>query len=153
MAHAWKACWVQALGGSNPPSSAILTSQNAGPPDQGRARRSRQVSIPVSLAALSAPDQGAHPLRDVASNDPGHMLVPGGHRGRRAREIGGVVDELRAELRSGARRVGDPLLSERDLCERYGLTRYGARTALARLEAEGLIVAVHGRGRFVAGKP
>lgn len=23
MAHAWKACWVQALGGSNPPSSAI----------------------------------------------------------------------------------------------------------------------------------
>ena len=22
MAHAWKACWVQALGGSNPPSSA-----------------------------------------------------------------------------------------------------------------------------------
>jgi hypothetical protein len=24
MAHAWKACWVQALGGSNPPSSANL---------------------------------------------------------------------------------------------------------------------------------
>ena len=23
MAHAWKACWVEALGGSNPPSSAI----------------------------------------------------------------------------------------------------------------------------------
>ena len=22
MAHAWKACWVKALGGSNPPSSA-----------------------------------------------------------------------------------------------------------------------------------
>ena len=70
-----------------------------------------------------------------------------------AREIGEVVDELRAELRSGARRVGDPFLSEKDLCERYGLTRYGARTAFARLEAEGLVVAVHGRGRFVAGKP
>ena len=24
MAHAWKACWVQALGGSNPPSSATV---------------------------------------------------------------------------------------------------------------------------------
>jgi hypothetical protein len=26
----WKACWVQALGGSNPPSSATLISANAG---------------------------------------------------------------------------------------------------------------------------
>src|SRR5690606_31254725 len=26
MAHAWKACWVQALGGSNPPFSAKVTS-------------------------------------------------------------------------------------------------------------------------------
>ena len=25
MAHAWKACWVQALGGSNPPSSAAVS--------------------------------------------------------------------------------------------------------------------------------
>jgi len=24
MAHAWKACWVQALGGSNPPFSAVV---------------------------------------------------------------------------------------------------------------------------------
>ena len=27
MAHAWKACWVQALGGSNPPSSADSVSR------------------------------------------------------------------------------------------------------------------------------
>ena len=32
MAHAWKACWVQALGGSNPPSSAT------GPRDRFRFR-------------------------------------------------------------------------------------------------------------------
>ena len=32
MAHAWKACWVQALGGSNPPSSAT------GPRDHFRFR-------------------------------------------------------------------------------------------------------------------
>ncbi len=25
MAHAWNACWVNALGGSNPPSSALHT--------------------------------------------------------------------------------------------------------------------------------
>ncbi|MEY2698053.1 MAG: hypothetical protein RL720_9 [Actinomycetota bacterium] len=28
MAHAWKACWVNALGGSNPPSSAIVMFQD-----------------------------------------------------------------------------------------------------------------------------
>ena len=35
MAHAWKACWVQALGGSNPPSSAVrclMTSWTPVPP-------------------------------------------------------------------------------------------------------------------------
>jgi DNA-binding GntR family transcriptional regulator len=66
------------------------------------------------------------------------------------RDVPVVVDELRRELRSGARRAGDPFLSEKDLCERYGLTRYGARAAFATLEAEGLVIAVHGRGRFVA---
>ena len=28
----WKACWVHALAGSNPASSASVTRQNAGPP-------------------------------------------------------------------------------------------------------------------------
>ena|GEM_PF-5581563 len=28
MAHAWKACWVKALGGSNPPSSAVGTTHH-----------------------------------------------------------------------------------------------------------------------------
>jgi hypothetical protein len=29
MAHAWKACWVHALAGSNPASSAAVSSTNA----------------------------------------------------------------------------------------------------------------------------
>ena len=54
MAHAWKACWVQALGGSNPPSSAT------GPRDRFRfrgfcclgrrscsGRRARPLCVPV----------------------------------------------------------------------------------------------------------
>lgn len=67
-----------------------------------------------------------------------------------SRDVPAVVAELREELRSGARRPGDSYFSEKDLGERYGLTRYGARRAFAVLEAEGLIVAVHGRGRYVA---
>lgn len=65
--------------------------------------------------------------------------------------VSAVVGVLRQELRSGGRQAGDPFFSEKDLCERFGLTRYAARAALMRLEVEGLIVAIHGRGRFVVG--
>jgi hypothetical protein len=51
MAHAWKACWVQALGGSNPPSSASSTSTNAGPAHHGRARRRRTISLADRIAS------------------------------------------------------------------------------------------------------
>lgn len=61
-----------------------------------------------------------------------------------------VVAELRAEVLSGSRDAGAPFLSEKAVCERFDLTRHAARAALAALEVEGLIVAIHGRGRFVA---
>jgi len=61
-----------------------------------------------------------------------------------------VVERLRGELDMGNQRPGELFLSERDVEDRYGLTRHAARAALAVLEAEGLIFAVHGRGRFVA---
>lgn len=65
-------------------------------------------------------------------------------------DVPAVLVELRDELRSGSYRDGDPFMSEKDLCDRFGLTRYGARRAFAALEADGLLVAVHGRGRFVS---
>ncbi|MGI9002250.1 MAG: GntR family transcriptional regulator [Pseudonocardia sp.] len=65
-------------------------------------------------------------------------------------DVPAVVVELRNELQSGSYRDGDLFMSEKDLCERFGLTRYGARRAFAALEADGLVVAVHGRGRFVS---
>lgn len=73
------------------------------------------------------------------------------HSGSQKR-IPAVTQELREELRSEA--WADPgrrFLSEKDLSERFGLTRYGARAVLSALELEGLIVAIHGRGRFVVG--
>lgn len=66
--------------------------------------------------------------------------------------IGSVVDALRQELESGNYRAGDLFLSEKNLVERYGLTRYGAKSVFAALEAAGLLTAVHGKGRFVAGR-
>ena len=61
MAHAWKACWVQALGGSNPPSSATLTSTNAGPSHTGAPGVRRSVSVPVSIHCSPRPRSGRPP--------------------------------------------------------------------------------------------
>ena len=61
-----------------------------------------------------------------------------------------VSAELRAEIINGSVAPGAPFLSERDVSERFSVSRYTARVALAELEAAGLIVARHGRGRFVA---
>jgi DNA-binding GntR family transcriptional regulator len=66
------------------------------------------------------------------------------------RDVASVADELRRDLKSGRHSAGMPFLSEKELGELYGLTRYAAKSVFAALEADGLITAVHGKGRFVA---
>jgi len=64
----------------------------------------------------------------------------------RAHEVG---VQLRQELTAGKYAPGTPFLSEKEVSERFGLSRYASRLALGELEAAGLIVAVHGKGRVV----
>jgi GntR family transcriptional regulator len=60
-----------------------------------------------------------------------------------------IADELRASIERGELAEGERLPSERDLASAYGTARNTAREAVGLLQAEGLVVAEHGRGVFV----
>ena len=90
MAHAWKACWVQALGGSNPPSSAT----NPGPsgsgfflcliyfhfPDPAFSRRRRPThSLPLPITQRPATSETKNPATHCMAG------ISGGSAGIRTR--------------------------------------------------------------------
>ncbi|GAA5073586.1 DNA-binding GntR family transcriptional regulator [Thermocatellispora tengchongensis] len=60
-----------------------------------------------------------------------------------------IADDLRAQIEVGEIAPGAAVPSEAELRERYAASRNTVRQALAVLQGEGLIVAEHGRGRFV----
>ncbi len=60
-----------------------------------------------------------------------------------------IADELGSAIRIGELRPGEQLPSERSLAEQYGVARGTVQQAFSILQAEGLVVAEHGRGVFV----
>jgi GntR family transcriptional repressor for pyruvate dehydrogenase complex len=64
-----------------------------------------------------------------------------------------VRDELLAAIKRGELKPGDPIPSERQLGETFGVSRVSVREALRSLEAMNLVEVHHGRGAFVAAGP
>ena len=60
-----------------------------------------------------------------------------------------LAEMLEEEIVEGRWPSGQRLPSEPDLCEYYGLSRTTIRQALSRLEQEGLVARLKGRGTFV----
>lgn len=61
-----------------------------------------------------------------------------------------VVEQLQTLACSGEYQVGDKLPSEKELCERYGVSRTVLREALRAVEAKGIVSIYAGKGIFVA---
>jgi GntR family transcriptional regulator len=60
-----------------------------------------------------------------------------------------IADELRTRLTRSA--AGDPIPSETDLAERFGVSRMTARQAVQSLASEGLVYRIKGSGTFASG--
>jgi GntR family transcriptional regulator len=61
-----------------------------------------------------------------------------------------LTDLLRQQIESTQLAPNQRIPSERDLCERYGVSRITVRQAMANLTNEGLITTVPGKGTYVA---
>ncbi|WP_328944866.1 GntR family transcriptional regulator [Streptomyces sp. NBC_00250] len=60
-----------------------------------------------------------------------------------------IADDLRAQISTGRIKAGERLPSETQLAARYTVSTPTLRSALALLQAEGLVEKVHGKGNFV----
>lgn len=65
----------------------------------------------------------------------------------------GVVEDLQARILAGDLAPGVKLPSEKELIDRYAVSRTVIREALSRLQAAGLIETFQGRGSFVLDVP
>ncbi|MGW3943290.1 GntR family transcriptional regulator [Streptomyces phaeochromogenes] len=76
----------------------------------------------------------------------GWRVVRGGDRRSLAVRMSDLIKE-------DALSVGDTYPSESKLCERFGASRTAVRRVLAQMEGNGLLVAMHGKGRTVRALP
>lgn len=60
-----------------------------------------------------------------------------------------IVDQIQQQIISGALKPGDQIPAERDLAERFGVSRTAVREAIKSLTEKGLIEVFVGRGTFV----
>src|SRR3954453_987461 len=60
-----------------------------------------------------------------------------------------IVDQIQQQILSNALKPGDQIPAERDLAERFGVSRTAVREAIKSLTEKGLIEVFVGRGTFV----
>lgn len=122
------------------------------PCEQLNRHRDRSTSRCRGLAVTLAVPYGVR-MTDVLPVDPdGHGVdrTPIGGLGPRRSTPKLLADEILGWIERGEYKPSDPLPSERDLQQRFGVSRVVVRDALVRLQAVGLIRVEQGRGCFVS---
>lgn len=61
-----------------------------------------------------------------------------------------IKNYLLEQIRDGTIRPGQALMSERDLCIRFGTSRMTVRQAISEMEAEGYVYRIQGKGTFAS---
>lgn len=62
-------------------------------------------------------------------------------------------DELKKRIEEGEMKPGTVIMTEKDMCREYGISRYPVRQALSELVEEGYLTRSRGRGTFVSSQP
>ncbi len=60
-----------------------------------------------------------------------------------------ISRDILAQIQDGRLKAGDQVMTENELCERYGVSRMTARKALESLAGEGIVRRTAGKGTFV----
>lgn len=143
MAHAWKACWCNSLGGSNPPSSASRTPLDPRSSEDRRSLRDSTPPKPRTSVGARGHVTRAH-LIEAVRNGVEIFVEEVRVRGERHRR-GGVAEHALHGLHVGAcadreARGGVPEVVDRDPGKR-------------RVELHGLVDRAHEPTLLVCGRP
>ncbi len=64
-----------------------------------------------------------------------------------------LVENIKEKITKGEYRVGDKIMSEREMAKLYGINRLTVRNAIAKLIEEECLISIQGKGTFVLGVP
>lgn len=64
-----------------------------------------------------------------------------------------LMENILEKIRTGEYRVGEKIMSERQMAQQYGINRLTVRNAIKKLVEEGTLVSIQGKGTFVSRLP
>src|SRR6202161_1221875 len=103
----------------------------------------RLSAVDVRYSNQTTTNRPAGPALRCAGGNAVYKLV------RTSRLYEQIVQQIEDSILKGTLKAGDPLPAERDLAQRFGVSRTAVREAVKALREKGLVEAYSGRGTFI----